>query len=127
MVDPWCDFCNEETRQKIVAEAFCPECNSFICKSCIDIHKKVPAARKHKLQRGENMPKSHTDKPVKLQECDLHVGNQCDHVCYNHDSMICDDCVQDDHQQCEAVNIVELCKNLDQFDLQLLRDAISIF
>ena len=127
MVNPWCDLCYEETRQKIVAEAFCPECNSFLCKSCIDMHKKVPASRKHKVQRGENMPKSQSDKPVKLQECDIHAENQCDYFCYSHDSMICDDCVQDSHQQCEAVNIVDLCKTLDHFDLQQLRDAISIF
>ncbi|MEW8487188.1 MAG: hypothetical protein AB2705_18580, partial [Candidatus Thiodiazotropha sp.] len=72
------------------------------------------------------MPNYQSDQPVKLQACEIHAGNQCDHFCYNHDSMICDDCVQDSHQQCEAINIVDLCKNLDHFDMQQLRDAISI-
>ena len=123
--DPYCDLCFEETGHKIKIEGFCPECNVFICKTCLDAHKKIPASRNHTIMRGDQMPKSQDDKPIKYPDCEKHIGNKKDQFCIGHGEMVCKRCVEASHHRCKYNVIPDLCEGLGSEDLQNLKGHIK--
>ena len=121
---PWCDLCFEENGRKIKVDGFCPECNSFICKTCLDAHKKSPASRNHIILRGARMPKSQDEKPIKYPDCSKHIGKLKDQFCLDHGEMICNRCVEASHPRCKYTAIPDLCKGLGSKDVQKLKDNV---
>ena len=124
-IDPWCDLCYEETCQKIQADGFCLECNSFICKLCLKAHKKSPASRTHRLLQGVRMPKCQTDRPIKYPDCYIHIGNVKSKFCFHHSEMICSDCVRETHHRCKIASIHDVCKSLGTTDAKQFMDRIN--
>ena len=125
VVDPWCEPCLENTNTKIDAVCFCPECNVFLCISCLDYHKKLPILQDHAILRGSRMPKSLADKPVKYPNCILHVGNTNDHYCIEHQNMVCSECIKQDHLRCNNMMISDICKNLGSDDIKQLKTTVE--
>lgn len=35
-VNPWCELCILDSKEKIEAVGYCPECNTLLCRSCVD-------------------------------------------------------------------------------------------
>ena len=125
LIDPWCDLCYDHSGQKVESHGFCPECNCFICTSCIDAHKKVPSLRNHKIVRGEKMPKSQAEKPVKYRKCTKHKGKISDQFCTDHSTMVCKKCIKHDHNCCKITTIHILCESISSTDVQQFRDLVS--
>ena len=123
LIDPWCDLCHEETNKKIDAMGFCLECNTFLCKSCLDAHKRFPAMQNHRLLQGGRMPKTQADRPVKYLDCDIHKGNINDHFCIDHGKMTCSQCRTEIHMACKQKLIPDLCKDLSSIDIQDFRNV----
>ena len=125
VVDPWCEPCLENAKTKIDAVCFCPECNVFLCISCLDYHKRLPILQDHTILRGSRMPKSLADKPVKYPNCILHVGNTNDHYCIEHQNMVCSECIKQDHLRCNNMTISDICKNLGSDDIKQLKTTVE--
>ena len=125
VIDPWCEPCLDETRVKVDAVGYCPECNSHLCLSCQEFHKKWPTLQNHRLLRGSRMPKSHADKPIKYPSCSSHAGNLTDHYCPHHSIMVCNDCIKTDHQSCEALQIPDVCKKMDSEDVKRFKGVAN--
>ena len=125
VIDPWCEPCLEETKVKVEATGYCPECNSHLCLSCIESHKKWPTLQNHRLLRGTRMPKLHADKPIKYAACALHAGNVTDHYCLSHSKMVCNDCIKKDHQGCEVLSISDVCKTMDSDDVKRFKSVTN--
>ena len=125
VVDPWCEPCLEDRKTKIDAVCFCQECNVFLCRSCLDSHKRLPILQDHTVLRGSRMPKSHTDKPVKYLECKLHAGNTNDHYCIEHSEMVCVECKKQDHLRCNNMTISDICKSLGSDDIKQLKTTVD--
>ena len=125
IVDPWCEPCLEDTKTKVDAVCFCPECNIFLCRSCHDSHKKLPVLQYHTVLRGSRMPKSHADKPVRYLSCKLHAGNTNDHYCIEHKRMICGECIKQDHLRCSNLTISDVCKSLGSDDIKQLKTTVD--
>ena len=125
VVDPWCEPCLEATKTKVDAVCFCPECNIFLCRSCHDSHKNMPVLQDHTVLRGSRMPKSHNNKPVRYLSCKLHAGNTNEHYCIEHKSMICGECVKQDHLRCSNVTISDVCKSLGSDDIKHLKTTVD--
>ena len=125
VIDPWCEPCLEETKGKVEAVGYCPECNSHICLSCQESHKKWPTLQNHRLLRGTRMPKLHADKPIKYPSCATHAGNLADHYCLTHSKMVCNDCIKSDHRSCEALLIPDVCKAIDSEAVKRFKSVVS--
>ena len=125
VIDPWCEPCLEETKVKVDAVGYCPECNSHLCLSCQEFHKKWPTLQNHRLLRGSRMPKSHADKPIKYPSCSSHAGNLTDHYCPHHSIMVCNDCIKTDHQSCETLPIPDVCKEMDSEDVKRFKGVAN--
>ena len=123
VVDPWCEPCLENA--KIDAVCFCPECNVFLCISCLDYHKRLPILQDHTILRGSRMPKSLADKPVKYPNCILHVGNTNDHYCIEHQNMVCSECIKQGHLRCNNMTISDICKSLGSDDIKQLKTTVE--
>ena len=125
LIDPWCEPCLEDTRMKINAISYCPMCNVCFCRSCDESHRKMPISRIHRVVRGSRMPKSYADKPVMYPDCSVHAGNKTDHYCQDHHKMICSDCVKHDHQNCRAIIIAKVCKDLGSEDIKQFKALVD--
>lgn len=124
LIDPWCDLCYDELTQKTEAGGFCTECNSFICRSCIRAHKKVPVLWTHIIVPKSRMPKCQADKPIKYLDCKIHAYAN-DQFCVDHGIMVCTQCINLDHRCCKTSDITTLCKGIDAADLRQLNTTID--
>ena len=125
VIDPWCEPCLEETKVKVDAVGYCPECNIHLCLNCHESHKKWPMLQNHRLLRGSRMPKSHTDKPIRYPGCASHAGNYTDHYCSNHEQMVCNNCIKKDHLGCKALPITDICKSIDIEDVKQFKGVVN--
>ena len=67
----------------------------------------------HKIDTGDDMPKSMADKPVKYQLCVEHDGEPKDRYCFDHHAVICGVCVVRKHKNCKAEHVSEACKRFN--------------
>ena len=112
VIDRWCETCFDDTRTKIGVNGFCSECSIFLCKNCVDYHRKVMRLPSHRILTGARMPISFAEKPVKYLECKLHDDKVNDHYCLHHHKMICSECLTQDHRKCNVQTISSLCKDI---------------
>ena len=116
--DPYCELCFENKGEKVTVHCFCKECNLCLCTSCHDVHKQVPSLQRHQILRGQRMPRSLADKPIKYPDCELHIGNINDRYCREHHEMLCSECLKQNHQRCHVDTITDLCKILGTDDIK---------
>ena len=121
----WCELCFEETSEKATAAGFCTECSCFLCTDCLTAHKKLPASRTHRILQGDKMPKSVSDKPIKFNDCQAHVGNVKSKFCLHHGEMCCSECIKTKHHRCKTSSIQNVCKGLDNKDIGQFRDVVN--
>ena len=124
-IDPWCDLCYDETGAMIQAYGFCPECNTFICKTCHGNHRKWPTLKNHNILLAGKMPKTQAEKPVKYPDCTKHAGNIKNHYCIDHRDMICSECLKSTHQICTTTPVSVLCQGLGSADIQQFETVVD--
>ena len=124
-IDPWCDLCYDETGAIIQAYGFCPECNTFICKTCHGNHRKWPILKTHNILLAGKMPKTQAEKPVKYPDCTKHAGNIENHYCIDHREMICSECLKSTHLICTTTPLSVLCQGLGSADIQQFETVVD--
>ena len=125
--DPYCELCFENKGGKVTVHCFCKECNLCLCTSCHDVHKQVPSLQRHQILRGQRMPRSLADKPIKYPDCELHIGNINDRYCREHHEMLCSECLKQNHQRCHVDTITDLCKILGTDDIKSFTAVVDDF
>ncbi len=93
-----CEICNA----KATAEAFCHQCDKFVCKNCIDMHSVmtalfeghecVPIEQLQKLQSEQLLPKHPEPKKCSVHKKKLKI------FCFDCNKLICRDCTVKDHR-----------------------------
>lgn len=125
IIDPWCEPCLRATKKKIDAVGLCSECNTFICGLFLEVHKAWPMLQNHRILRGEKMPKSFAEKPVKYADCGTHFGKAKNQFCTNHYKMICNECSKQTHQRCRIKPISDICKFLSSDDIERFKAEVK--
>ena len=98
-VEVKCELCSDSGGK---AEAFCRQCAMFICKNCIEHHKKLKILLTHEVASLEDLKQGRA-KPIVVKEDPASV--KCpDHdeplviYCFGCDTLICRDCTLRDHR-----------------------------
>ena len=98
-VEVKCELCSDSGDK---AEAFCRQCAMFICKNCIEHHKKLKILLTHEVASLEDLKQGRA-KPIFVKEDPASV--KCsDHdeplviYCFDCDTLICRDCTLRDHR-----------------------------
>ena len=106
-VEVKCELCSDSGDK---AEAFCRQCAMFICKNCIEHHKKLKILLTHEVASLEDLKQGRA-KPIVVKEDPASV--KCpDHdeplvvYCFDCDTLICRDCTMKDHRD----HNFEFCK-----------------
>ncbi|XP_065908745.1 tripartite motif-containing protein 2-like [Dysidea avara] len=91
-----CDSCEEN--DPVVS--FCPDCNSFLCRTCNDFHKRNKQLRSHGVVPLTEL-RSNKDTPaiqakVKIPLCKEH-DYELKHYCETCDELVCMYCTMKDH------------------------------
>ena len=92
-----CEMCSTS---EAIAEAFCRECNSFVCKECIELHQKIKVFLGHKIMSLDEVKKVEvkdllTKTPMKT--CQVHLKS-LKMFCYSCNQLICRDCTITEHR-----------------------------
>ena len=123
--DFFCEFCDYESDKRVKCKGFCEQCNTFLCKTCIDKHNNTPGLKGHLLLHGARMPRGLHDKPVKYSVCALHMENVCDCYCIHHRSLICRQCAKDYHDSCNTHFVPLLCRRLGPREVGEFTESIK--
>ena len=106
-VEVKCELCSDSGDK---AEAFCRQCAMFICKNCIEHHKKLKILLTHEVASLEDLKQGRA-KPIAVKKDPASV--KCpDHdeplvvYCFDCDTLICRDCTMKDHRD----HNFEFCK-----------------
>ena len=98
-VEVKCELCSDSGDK---AEAFCRQCAMFICKNCIEQHKKLKILLTHEVASLEDLKQGRA-KPIVVKEdpaslkCPDHDEPLVVH-CFDCDMLICRDCIMKDHR-----------------------------
>ena len=106
-VEVKCELCSDSVDK---AEAFCRQCAMFICKNCIEHHKRLKPFLTHEVASLEDLKQGRA-KPIAVKEDPASV--KCpDHdepliiYCFDCDMLLCRDCTMKDHRD----HNFEFCK-----------------
>ena len=98
-VEVKCELCSDSGEK---SEAFCRQCAMFICKNCIEHHKRLKTYLTHEVASLEDLKQGRA-KPIVVKEDPVSV--KCpDHdetlviYCFDCDTLICRDCTLRDHR-----------------------------
>ena len=125
--DPFCEICAKAKKRNVKHEGYCIDCVQFLCKDCLKVHRSLQAARGHVIQRGDDMPKSMTDKPPKFDYCDVHQRIRKDQFCGRHKVLLCSQCVPLQHKGCPVESVDNACKGVPSSEIDALCDKVSDF
>ncbi|XP_071121357.1 uncharacterized protein [Mytilus edulis] len=83
------------------AEAWCNDCLEEVCKTCAKVHRKFnPPHKVIPLHQVSNLSSS----ILKIsKDCDVHTDQRTTLFCTQHDKVICDLCLSDNHKNCESI------------------------
>lgn len=118
-VDPCCEPCGKRG-SPIKPVGYCPKCVEFFCQICLEAHSRLGITARHKIQTGDDMPKSLADKPVKYQICEIHDGKPKDRFCFDHRIIVCGIGSLRNHKECDVKLVTEAHK---MFNLSAQRKA----
>lgn len=121
----FCEVCDYESDKRAKCKGFCEQCNTFLCKPCIDKHNKTPGLLNHTLLQGARMPRGLHDKPVKYSDCALHAERCSDCYCFHHKTLICRQCKRDYHDNCNVQFVPLLCRTLGPADANKFKESIK--
>ena len=98
-VEVKCELCSDSGDK---AEAFCRQCAMFICKNCIEHHKKLKILLTHEVASLEDLKQGRA-KPIVVKEdpCSVKCPDHDEPLviyCFDCDTLICRDCTMRDHR-----------------------------
>ena len=97
-VEVKCEVCADSTDS---AEAFCRQCASFICKKCVESHKRMKMFASHEVASLEDLKQGQAReiavKEPPTKKCDLHK-EPLTVFCFDCSSLICRDCTVKIHR-----------------------------
>ena len=82
------------------ADAFCIECNEFLCNACHKAHTKFKLTRLHKVLVGKDVPSdvSIFERIAAINHCSVHPEQTIQFKCINHNEFVCSICATTNHR-----------------------------
>ena len=121
--DPYREPCEESRGRNVRIEAFCKNCNQYLCTECHTVHGRLKATKGHVIQTGDDMPKSMADKPPRYDTCDDHPKHLKDQFCCDHGTLICSVCCSTSHSKCGTKSVADACQYIQQNEVYKLCDV----
>ena len=88
-----CEMCTDSESK---AEAFCHQCEEYICKECIMLHQRLKKFTLHEIVSLKDMKREKVKKPVK--KCLIHEEPLIVY-CFDCNSLVCRDCTMTNHKE----------------------------
>ncbi|CAG2186788.1 unnamed protein product [Mytilus edulis] len=103
--DEFCDICQRMDISK-PADAFCPQCEDFLCGACQNYHKVAKLLNSHQtISIVEYMKLPTFIKNVNIK-CADHE-NIFEFYCKTHDNLCCKQCLITSHNDCNEITLIE--------------------
>ena len=115
-----CGSCGESNK----VEAYCEDCSSGICSSCVGMHKRVKIFKTHKVVSVVSLhsaqPHSSTDLPI---PCTIHPSEAIKYYCISCSTLACSDCILD-HKEHDCRHL-DKAQEDERAELQLVLDEVE--
>ena len=126
-VEVKCELCSDSEDK---AEAFCRQCAMFICKNCIEQHKKLKILLTHEVDSLEDLKQGRA-KPIAVKEPPTKTCPNHDEpliiYCFDCESLICHHCTVKDHRDHDfefcKITKQNLLENLNPIKIQ--KDSLA--
>jgi hypothetical protein len=95
-----CCLCIQDNRVR-EADKYCVQCKDYYCAPCIEIHRKIPATKEHKLLDKSDFRSLGPDGSLPsfpTQRCTLHPAKVVDMFCEDHNEAACASCMFLNHR-----------------------------
>ena len=120
-VEVKCELCSDSVNK---AEAFCRQCAMFICKNCIEHHKRLKPFLMHEVASLEDLKQGRA-KPIAVKEPPTKACPNHDEpliiYCFDCESLICHHCTVKDHRDHDF----EFCKIASSKTKQNLLESLD--
>ena len=108
-----CGLCSAPDQPQPPAQAFCCDCEEYICNFCEESHQRRQKAYKDhqvvKLDEFKRNPGQHLSikkRPTDSYECPDHRGKMLEYYCFRCDRLICQPCINLQHKdhECDTID-----------------------
>ena len=89
------------------ASGRCLECDTYLCESCLELHKMLVSSRKHATVTLDEIKESTGKCLCRPRDCTIHK-KELEVYCGTCSKVICDDCAKNDHKSHERVIISDI-------------------
>ncbi|XP_045176846.2 uncharacterized protein LOC123537260 isoform X2 [Mercenaria mercenaria] len=99
----------------VTAHGFCVECQEYLCKTCVEYHKRKKFSRNHQLLDKDKFEKhviSRKDSEECTEKCSVHKKEIIKFFCPTHKALGCNDCIILDHRACKIDYIPDKCAGI---------------
>ncbi|KAK3601299.1 hypothetical protein CHS0354_011896 [Potamilus streckersoni] len=103
-VHRYCDCCISDS-VSVTARGFCVVCEEAMCETCLHVHKRQKATKKHSIVTNEALLKN-SNNFIRLDNgfrCQDHVGEELMFYCKEHKIACCSSCCIIHHRNCNQV------------------------
>ncbi|XP_060551104.1 E3 ubiquitin-protein ligase Midline-1-like [Ruditapes philippinarum] len=116
-----CTPCSKDNIRE-EADKYCPECQEYLCKTCIRYHSRLKASQQHKLLDKRDAKQGVVVSRIK---CLFHPDREIEMYCLTHDMVYCLLCIATEHRSCDGVNTIEDVSKqcVTQAEIQSLLDG----
>ncbi|XP_053399199.1 uncharacterized protein LOC128556972 [Mercenaria mercenaria] len=123
-LDHHCQPCFTED-MTVKSSKFCVDCNEFLCKDCIRVHRKLNCTRHHQIVDNRD-DISNFPTMTSAGICFYHSGKQLDRFCEQHDEFCCVSCLKTRHTACKAKSTInEVSSKLSEEEINDVEEKIE--
>ena len=101
-----------ECEQRAPIESYCCDCQHFLCRDCLPIHKKFKSFRGHRAVPIQNLDAA-TLQSSQTQYCTKHKSEPLKLFCDTCQKVVCRDCILVDHRQHDYTFVEDARKKID--------------
>ncbi|CAC5368766.1 unnamed protein product [Mytilus coruscus] len=103
-VDKFCSGCLRDQEQNAAA-AWCLDCKEDVCEACAKAHRRINPP--HKVMPLDDEYAKGPSFTHMMQFCDVHTDQKFVQFCTQHNQIICECCLKEDHVNCNSVTSIE--------------------
>ncbi|XP_053400543.1 uncharacterized protein LOC123557029 [Mercenaria mercenaria] len=124
LLDHHCQPCFTED-MTVKSSKFCVDCNEFLCKDCIRVHRKLNCTRHHQIVDNRD-DISNLPTMTSAGICFYHSDKQLDRFCEQHDEFCCVSCLKTRHRACKAKSTInEVSSKLSEEEVNDVEEKIE--
>ena len=118
LFDHVCGSCKTEGKEN-EARKYCEDCAEYVCDSCVNVHRKFPLMKTHKIVSARAAPIRASGSRLTVY-CACNKNKEVEFFCEDHSDIICGPCQSFKHHKCNTPSIQQKSSGYTSAKLDLI-------